>query len=275
MVSFQGGPGFWVPGELNPVDWCTKTRKAEELMSYFWLRGPDFLLLDISEWPIKFTYKKEGLEGELPIPKPVFLVCKVREFNRLLDRYDSWKKIDGSDLQTARLHLIWFAQKDMHDELRQASVGKGRYGRLAPSLEKGEGLCLWRVGDRLKNHVPFTFDNQLPVILSPDHRITLLLMKHSHQFHHEGHDSTLNRFRTMGYWTVRGGHLAKSVKKSCVLCRKTDAITLTQPMGPFPPEVLADPVAWGYCQLDLFCPFECRSDVNKRSQMKVWGDLGR
>ena len=79
MVSFQGGPGFWVPGELNPVDWCTKTRKAEELMSYFWLRGPDFLLLDISEWPIKFTYKKEELEGELPIPKPVFLVCKVSE----------------------------------------------------------------------------------------------------------------------------------------------------------------------------------------------------
>ena len=62
MVSFQGGPGFWVPGELNPVDWCTKTRKAEELMSYFWLRGPDFLLLDISEWPIKFTYKKEDFE---------------------------------------------------------------------------------------------------------------------------------------------------------------------------------------------------------------------
>ena len=133
-------------------------------------------------------------------------------------------------------------------------------------------MSVWRVGARLKNHVPFTFDNKLPVILPPDHRVTRLIMEDSHRFHHGGQDSTLNRFRTMGYWTVRGGHLAKSVKKSCVPCRKVDAKNdIAQPMGPFPAEVLIDPVAWGCCQLDLFGPFECRSDVNKRARKKVWG----
>ena len=56
-----------------------------------------------------------------------------KEFNRLLDRCSTWKKVvrvlarmfrwkrkdaehhelDASDLQKARLHLVWFAQKDI------------------------------------------------------------------------------------------------------------------------------------------------------------------
>ena len=30
---------------------------------------------------------------------------------------------------------------------------------------------------------------------------------------------------------------------------------------------------WGHVELDLFGPFTCRSDVNKRSTKKVWGIL--
>ena len=32
-----------------------------------------------------------------------------------------------------------------------------------------------------------------------------------------------------------------------------------------------DPKAWGNVELDLFGPFSCRSEVNKRSIKKVWG----
>ena len=67
----------------------------------------------------------------------------------------------------------------------------------------------------------------------------------------------------MGFWTIRGGHLAKSVKKSCVPCRKVDVKTdLTQPMGDFPADVHTDPVAWGWCQMDLFGHFSCCGDAN-------------
>ena len=41
-------------------------------------------------------------------------------------------------------------------------------------------------------------------------------------------------------------------------------------MGDFPPEMLRDPKTWGYCQLDLFGFFHCRSDVNKRATIKTW-----
>ena len=34
----------------------------------FWQKGPNFLLKDYSEWPIKHDFKTEGLEGKL-LPK--------------------------------------------------------------------------------------------------------------------------------------------------------------------------------------------------------------
>ena len=76
----------------------------------------------------------------------------------------------------------------------------------------------------------------------------------------------------MGFWTLRGGHLAKSVKKGCVPCRKVDAkADLTQPMGGFPSDAHTDPVAWGWCQMDLFGHYPCRGDVNPRTTKKTWG----
>ena len=44
-------------------------------------------------------------------------------------------------------------------------------------------------------------------------------------------------------------------------------------MGGVPKSQLLDQVAWGHVELDLFGPFLCRSDVNKRSSIKVWGML--
>ena len=49
--------GFaWVSGENNPADWCTKPRSVKDLMSPFWQQGPVFLTLDVTDWPIKYTY---------------------------------------------------------------------------------------------------------------------------------------------------------------------------------------------------------------------------
>ena len=42
-------------------------------------------------------------------------------------------------------------------------------------------------------------------------------------------------------------------------------------MGGIPRSQLLDQVVWGHVELDLFGPFLCRSDVNKRSSLKVWG----
>ena len=74
----------------------------------------------------------------------------------------------------------------------------------------------------------------------------------------------------LGYWTTRGGQLAKNVRNSCIPCRKNDPKLLTQVMGEFPPEMHKDPIAWGYCQMDLCGPHACRGDVNQRTTKKTW-----
>ena len=46
--------GFaWIKSENNPADWCTKSHPAKDLAKPFWQRGPDFLQLEESSWPIK------------------------------------------------------------------------------------------------------------------------------------------------------------------------------------------------------------------------------
>ena len=164
--------------------------------------------------------------------------------------------------------MIKYAQKGLEVELSLAAdKGVGRFRKLAPLLDE-DGV--WRVGSRLKNFVPFTVDNKMPVIIPPDHRITLLVMRDAHQFNHTGHDGTLSRFWADGFWTVRAGHLAKKVKDSCVPCRKVSTSTSSQVMGEIPQEQLMNLFAWACCQMDLFGPFNCRGDVNPRTSKKTW-----
>ena len=85
-----------------------------------------------------------------------------------------------------------------------------------------------------------------------------------------GQDGTLSRFRAQGFWTTRGGQLAKTIKFNCIPCRKMDHKTMTQPMGEFSEDLLKFTSAWGYCQLDLIGPIEIRGDINPKSRKNIW-----
>ena len=52
-----------------------------------------------------------------------------------------------------------------------------------------ENIIYW-VGLRLRNQVPFTIDSELPVIVPPKQRFTLLAMEESQLFSHAGQDGT-------------------------------------------------------------------------------------
>ena len=221
----------WVKGELNPADWCTKPRTVEKLLEdSFHEDGPDFLRQAEEDWPVKYTYKTERLEGEVSLTKvkgAFAATCFPDIVGRLVDRVGEWIRmvrvmswilrvatsggekenfLSAVELGHAKTILIKHAQKNLQVELSLASLGAGRFRKLAPICDE-EGV--WRVGSRLKNFVPFTMDQKMPVIVPPDHRITLLIMRHAHQFAHTGVDGTVSRFRMNGLWTVLAGHLAK------------------------------------------------------------------
>ena len=280
----------WIAGEHNPADWCTKSRTAKDLASEFWQSGPDFLRDDESCWPIKWSYRQDKLEGEI-IKAEKEVHCHVAQVEnvdyvaRLLTRVSSWKKavrvfawmlrvkskrklayLSVEELAVARSLLIQHAQLQIASELEDGVSGKGRFRKLAP-VKHGE---TWRVGTRMRLQVPFTLDSELPVIV-PDGRLALLIMEDCHRFCHAGQDGTLCRFRAEGYWLVRAGHLAKTVVRRCIPCRKIRKVKMSQRMGEFSEDRLKEPMAWGYCQLDLFGPFLCRGDVNPRTSKKTWG----
>ena len=284
--------GFaWVAGSDNPSDWCTKPRSVKDVRdSKFWKNGPEFLLLNESDWPIKFTFKKDNLEGELKVPKHItcFQVQVQHDdfLNRLVHRSSSWSKavrvlawilryvhclhvrrigpLDADELAQAKLMLIKFSQREI---LPEAQKAKGRFIRLCPSIDN-DGVV--RVGSRMRV-VPFTLDAQLPALLPHTHRITHLIMLEAHNHSHLRQDGTVARFRCLGFWTVRCGNVAKRIVDKCVTCRTLDNRLLQQQMGDIPDERLSDLSAWAYCQLDLLGPFSCRGDVNPRTTKKTWG----
>ena len=64
----------WSPGRENPADWCTKARTPQDLMNNDqFLTGPSFLLTKEEDWPIKYTFRTDKLEGESGSVKQV--VC--------------------------------------------------------------------------------------------------------------------------------------------------------------------------------------------------------
>ena len=294
--TFQDGKlqGFaWVSTDLNPADWCTKPRPAHKIRDRMWPNGPYFIWLREEDWPIEYTFKTGKLDGEVVIGKSYdvfFQSCFTDFIGRLINRVGEWVRmnrvmcwmlrvtISGGpisnslsiiELQRAKMVIIKYVQQGLVVELALAAEkGVGRFRKLAPVLD-AEGL--WRVGSRLRNFVPFTDDQQMPLILPPDHRVTMLIMRNAHLFSHAGIDGTLSRFRSNGFWTTRAGHLAKSVKTKCVPCRKVSGVTQSQAMGEIPVDRLTNLIAWGYCQIDLFGPFSCRGDVNPRTTKKTWG----
>jgi len=295
----------WVESNDNPADWATKPRTVSELkIGSFWQSGPSFLATDFDRWPVKLDFKMERLDGEL-LPKNVHVVCLVSEdltevLDRLLQNTSNAKKLfnvvaqtlkwkslimleDGraipgripmEEIQKARKFWMKYEKAKVEEELCK-SISQpeevkvhGNFKRL--SMFK-DTKCIWRVGLRMREFAPFTADKLPPAFIPRSSRLVQLLMKQAHRKKHCGVDETVATFRLNGYWTTQASKLAKKVKSNCITCRYLDRKPMKQMMGSIPKDQMVQPVAWGDVELDLFGPFTCRGDVNKRSSIKVWG----
>ena len=137
----------------------------------------------------------------------------------------------------------------------------GKYRRLSLYKDTDD---VWRVGFRMREFVPFTADKSPPAFIPRSSRLASLLMEQAHRRKHSGIEETVSQFRLQGYWTTDAAKLAKKIKSNCVTCRLLDKKPIHQLMGEIPKVQLVNQVAWNEIELDLFGPFMCRSDVNKR-----------
>ena len=225
----------WVSGCENPADWCTKPRTCQDITeSDFFHSGPPFIRTKEEDWPIKFSFSNDKLEGEIDRKRVVSAYASSTFSNivsRLYTNCSMWVRIVRAmawllrlvpltrrpvglltcdEVKSAKTFIVKEVQKEIEHELIEAAdTGKGRFRKLAP-VKDDDGV--WRLGSRLRNFVPFTHDAKMPKILPTHHRITLLIMRTAHQFSHAGLDGTLSRFYAKGYWTIRAGHIARNVK---------------------------------------------------------------
>ena len=101
--------------------------------------------------------------------------------------------------------------------------------KLNPKLRNG----LLSVGGRLQS-APVNEDLKYPYILPSDHRVTELIIQHSHKsVCHKGQESVLSTLRER-FWIVKGRSVLRRVMKRCVDCQKRKAPTVEQFMAKLP-----------------------------------------
>ena len=118
-------------------------------------------------------------------------------------------------------------------------------------LMLSEGLM---VLGRLR-HSSLRFQAKCPVILPPNQPVSWMIILNIHSGPHLRVEWTLVQVRSK-FWTVGARNMIKSIKRSCVVCRKLYASTVEQNMTDLPPvicELYKPPFT--YTGYDIFGPF--------------------
>ena len=253
----------WVPSEQNPADWATRGKAPTALaLPSLWLSGPAFLKEDEKNWPpppalvrtsevLKEMKKTEQVfvaqleDPVLPLdPHRCSTWEKVLSFVvRLLrwrDRARSALRLQplAAPRERAEKSLIRFAQWELKKALSSAESDKTvrkKLGllQLQPFLDES-GLV--RGKGRLSQARALPRDAREPILLPPQHRITILLIRHVHQVilkHAGGVSYTLNSLQAR-FWLPRARHQVHQQVSNCFQCKRRLRRPLQQAQGQLP-----------------------------------------
>jgi len=203
----------------------------------------------------KTSRSKKGLEIDLPIQ------------DKVLDQID-WKNAKIALIRKLQepIRKLLEIEKEKEEGSKKGDRESSKaspFAKLAPFKDKHE---IWRVGSRV-TYLPFTADNDNPILLPRLGRGTHLIMIEAHEARHSGELTTLLDFRLNGYWCKSAQSLARKVRNNCFKCNKRDPKLMRQQMGPLPKNLHASTVPWSDVQLDLLGPFYC---THGRGSIKRW-----
>ena len=152
------------------------------------------------------------------------------------------------------------------DPTREA-LDKGKLTSLNASLVRGVVVMKGRAGDNLKNILGV---RSIPVLM-PETRLGRLIMIQTHkQDHKRDPRDAMSRSRRDA-WIVSARQLAKSVIKSCPICRLNSTRLVTQLMGQIPSYMLYPCPPFTNTSLDFCGPFVVKGMGNSRVTHKCWG----
>ena len=150
------------------------------------------------------------------------------------------KKLLVEDLNRAQKRVWKTIQKEFFPDLfsEKESFGKikkgGSLSKFAPFFD-GKGVI--RIRSRIK-HANLRFERRHPVLLSTKHDMIMTMLRDQHfEPNHEGVEYVRSVIEQK-FWIIVLRNALRSVKTSCVFCRKLRAQNKTPFMADSPPERL-------------------------------------
>ncbi|XP_064629340.1 uncharacterized protein LOC135488626 [Lineus longissimus] len=302
-------PGQWsyVPTRENPADAASRGLSLKnEAGTQMWLKGPDFLQKDESEWP------RTELSSSLPIDDPELkrvsaATTVVSEAHTTVDtlfsRIFSWSKLRRIVAWVIRAQRVFRGKhpkpgetclniEDVTtgtkrltmDELNRAEMAIVRFEQerflvedmkvKGASIQKldpfRDDLGLIRVGGRLRATIPV--ETKHPILLPRQSVVPKLMLEELHRTHgHVGRNMVLSVFRKR-YWVARGTKLIGTMIARCVICRRYRAKVGEQKMAELPVQrLMGGEKAFTRSGMDYFGPFEIKRGRN--ATIKRYGVL--
>lgn len=282
---------YWVEGKLNIADWTTRGKSPQDLHEEsVWQKGPEFLQLPESEWPIKI----ESSIDQLPEETKSALVIEVaneRSLSNVIDitRFSCYHRllrvtarivaavltrepkpsmrnlanpVEAPALKNAEYLWIKEAQKSI-----QQPFEHGKFRRLC-ARKRDDGIIV--VGGRILKSAESSYDEQELILMPYSHRMSRLYAERIHNRGHAGVSATVSKIRAR-FWIINLRRIVRSIKHQCVICRKKEKSLEGQIMGPLPEERMTPAPAWSATGVDFFGPFQTRGETNKRSRGKAYG----
>jgi hypothetical protein len=169
--------------------------------------------------------------------------------------------LSASDYEAAEKKWIKYLQTDI------ASDWKTSFKRLGAEISD-DGIIV--VGSRMAEWLKATWNQTEFILLPPKSNFTRLYLLSMHNKDHFEVEATLAKVRSK-CWIPGVRRMIKTIRKSCVTCRKKQRIIYSQKMGTLPLDRLRPSPAFFHTAVDLCGPFTIRDTVKKRTHGKAFG----
>ena len=248
----------------------------------FWAKGPDFLTLPISEWPIRQICENE-LPDRIGITMTVAKVNQVTDLRVInVDRFSDYYRLlritcriravfkcksfgfilkEPTAKGVEEAELLWV--KEMQKNMTDWEV---RFKRLDPTLENG----IIVVGQRVSKWLKENWNQENYMLIPANHPVTRLYVSCLHSVDHAGVETTLAKLQRK-FWVPGARKIIKSIKNKCVICRKLTKKMEDQCMGQVRTERLKPAPAFYHTAVDLFGPLTIRDTIKKRTHGRAFG----